>query len=40
MARQAALTRPNPPQTSILLDEAVLLRRVGGPGVMPHCAGS
>jgi DNA-binding XRE family transcriptional regulator len=34
MARQVALTRRNPPQTWILLDETVLLRRVGGAEVM------
>jgi transcriptional regulator with XRE-family HTH domain len=34
MARQAVLTRDPPPQLSIILDEAVLRRRVGGPDVM------
>lgn len=34
MARQALVTRENPPDIHVILDEAALLRRVGGPGVM------
>jgi transcriptional regulator with XRE-family HTH domain len=34
MARQAALTRDPPPQLSVVLDEAVLRRPIGGPDVL------
>jgi transcriptional regulator with XRE-family HTH domain len=34
MARQAVLTRDPPPTLQIILDEAVLHREVGGPGVL------
>jgi transcriptional regulator with XRE-family HTH domain len=34
MARQAVLTREPPPELSVILDEAVLRRSVGGPDVM------
>lgn len=34
MARQAVLTRDPPPKLSVILDEAVLRRQVGGPDVM------
>jgi hypothetical protein len=34
MARQAILTRPNPPRLVAILDEAVLRREVGGREVM------
>jgi transcriptional regulator with XRE-family HTH domain len=34
MARQALLTRPDPPNLWVVLDEAVLRRPVGGPSVM------
>lgn len=34
MARQAVLTREPPPKLSVILDEAVLRRQVGGPDVM------
>ncbi|MFG2085480.1 helix-turn-helix transcriptional regulator [Spirillospora sp. NPDC048824] len=33
-ARQAILNRPGPPQLYVLLDQAVIARRVGGPDVM------
>jgi transcriptional regulator with XRE-family HTH domain len=34
MARQAVLTRDPPPQLSVIIDEAVLRRPIGGPDVM------
>jgi len=34
MARQPALTRPDPPKLWAVLDEAALRRRVGGAGLM------
>ncbi|MEO3822683.1 helix-turn-helix transcriptional regulator [Actinomadura sp. B10D3] len=34
LARQAVLDRPDPPQLCVLLDQAVITRRVGGPDVM------
>ncbi|GAA4450567.1 helix-turn-helix domain-containing protein [Phytohabitans houttuyneae] len=34
MARQAVLTRDPPPQLSVIVDEAVLRRPIGGPDVM------
>jgi hypothetical protein len=34
MARQELLTRPEPPEIWAVLDEAVILRPVGGPAVM------
>lgn len=34
MARQAVLTREPPPQLWVILDEAVLRRQIGGPGVL------
>ncbi|MGW0435581.1 helix-turn-helix domain-containing protein [Micromonospora sp. NPDC003197] len=34
MARQALLTNPRPPHLSVILNEAVLCRQVGGPKVM------
>ena len=34
MARQAVLTRPNPPSLSVVLDEALLRRPIGGPAAM------
>ncbi|ALG12041.1 hypothetical protein AOZ06_38860 [Kibdelosporangium phytohabitans] len=34
MRRQELFDRPNPPQLSFILDEAVIRRWVGGPGVM------
>ncbi|BCB79755.1 helix-turn-helix transcriptional regulator [Phytohabitans flavus] len=34
MARQAVLTRDPPPKLSVILDEAVLRRQIGGPDVM------
>lgn len=34
MARQAVLTRDPPPKLSVILDEAVLRREIGGPDVM------
>jgi transcriptional regulator with XRE-family HTH domain len=34
LARQAILTRPNPPQLRVVLGEAALLRQVGGPEVL------
>jgi transcriptional regulator with XRE-family HTH domain len=34
MRRQQVLEKDNPPRYRVLLDEAVLRRRVGGPGVM------
>ena len=34
MARQAVLTRPDPPSLSVVLDEALLRRPIGGPAAM------
>jgi transcriptional regulator with XRE-family HTH domain len=34
MARQPAITRPDPPKVWAVLDEAALRRQVGGPGLM------
>ncbi|GAA4680873.1 helix-turn-helix domain-containing protein [Phytohabitans rumicis] len=34
MARQAVLTRDPPPKLSVILDEAVLRRQIGGPDIM------
>jgi hypothetical protein len=34
MARQAILSRPNPPSLWVVLDEAVLRRPIGGPATM------
>jgi transcriptional regulator with XRE-family HTH domain len=36
LARQAVLTRVPPPRLSVVLDEAVLRRVIGGPDVMRH----
>jgi hypothetical protein len=36
LARQAVLTRIPPPRLSVVLDEAVLRRVIGGPDVMRH----